>query len=67
MNKIKWYDYIAAILLSDVILTFIIAAILSASFVSGFFYGVIISVLWEFWKAYCNYRKENDIFKWGGE
>lgn len=67
MNKIKWYDYIAAILLADVFLTFIIAALLSTSFFSGFLYGVVIAVLWELWKSYCNHRKDNDIFKWGDE
>jgi uncharacterized membrane protein YcaP (DUF421 family) len=53
---IRWYDYIAAFVMADVMMT---------SFFSVPVLGAVIAFgLWELWKYYCEYRKgQEDVYR----
>lgn len=58
MDKIKWYDYIAAFIVADLMSMFLIIGIFSTDLITGFISGILIALLIEIWNAYCLYRKK---------
>ena len=58
MNKLKWYDYIAALLVADSMSMYVMAGIFSTDLITGFISGILIALLIEIWNAYCLYRKK---------
>lgn len=58
MNKLKWYDYIAALLVADFMTTILVAVVFSTDLITGFISGILIALLIEIWNAYCLYRKK---------
>lgn len=55
---IKWYDYVLAVIIAD----FMLSSFLYAMTVEIWWLSLIASItvlaLWDFWKVYCNWRKE---------
>lgn len=59
---IRWYDYIVAILLADVILALIVTGIISTVWWHPLVYGFFAGIVFQLWNTvYCEYRvkKEN--------
>jgi TRAP-type mannitol/chloroaromatic compound transport system permease small subunit len=53
---IRWYDYIAALIMAEVLLTIF--------FTVPFFGAIIAYVLYEYvWDLYCNFRLEQEYGK----
>ena len=57
---IRWYDYLAAVIVADLILGSVITAMSSESVWMTVFGGIAVFVFWDLWNVYCNWRKNNE-------
>lgn len=52
--KVRWYDWIVAVFVADLLLTLIIAVMVTQSFFMSFLFGLLIFASWDFWNEfYC--------------
>lgn len=57
---IRWYDYIVAIVVADLILTSFLYSITSDIWYMSLLAAITVYALWDIWKAYCEWRKVNE-------
>ena len=56
---VKWYDWVAALILADAILMAATLALGGPNFLAQFFGAVMVSALYDIWIGiYCRIRKE---------
>ncbi len=59
---IRWYDYVAAVLLADVTLGFILLGFTSAIWWQPLLYGFLAGLTLRVWNAgYCQYRLQQEM------
>ena len=58
---IRWYDWIAAIIAADLLLTFFVSAFTQEIWYMSMIESIIVYFIWDMWKAYCEWRKRSEI------
>jgi len=59
---IRWYDYVAAIIVADVMQSFIFASLFSTVFWHSFMFSFLAYMVLDLWSdAYCKWRLKKEI------
>lgn len=60
----RWYDYVLAVLLADLIQSFFFAAMFATTWWGPMVYGLIAGMLWQAWSTdYCAFRLRQEMKK----
>lgn len=55
---IKWYDYVLAVIVADFMLSSFLYAMTVETWWLSLIASIAVLALWDFWKVYCDWRKE---------